>query len=170
MTAYHHLTPYECEDNFFSRIGQEWMLVTAKHPETGSFNTMTASWGGTGILWGKPVAFAFIRPQRYTFPFIEAADTLTLSFYPESMRDALTYCGRFSGRDHDKVTACGFHPEADEDGMVWFSEAHTVLKCRKLYAEFLKETAFQSEAALSNYPQKDFHKMYICEITDILKK
>lgn len=49
------LTVSELKDNMFHAIGKEWMLVTAGTPE--KFNTMTASWGGTGILWGKPVAF-----------------------------------------------------------------------------------------------------------------
>ena len=54
----------------FEKIGSEWMLITAeKH---GKVNTMTASWGGLGILWGKPVATAYIRPQRYTKEFVDA--------------------------------------------------------------------------------------------------
>ena len=59
----------ELTDNLFQTIGKEWMLVTAGTPE--KFNTMTASWGGTGWLWNKPVAFVFIRPERYTYEFIE---------------------------------------------------------------------------------------------------
>ena len=46
------------------------MLVTAE--KDGKVNTMTASWGGVGIMWGKPVAYVFIRPQRYTKEFIDA--------------------------------------------------------------------------------------------------
>ena len=29
-------------------------------------NTMTASWGGLGVLWRKPTAAIYVRPQRYT--------------------------------------------------------------------------------------------------------
>ena len=71
----------ELQDNMFDAIGKEWMLVTAGTQE--KFNMMTASWGGTGILWGKPVAFIFIRPERYTYEFIEEGDKLTLSFLGE---------------------------------------------------------------------------------------
>lgn len=56
-------------ENFFESISKEWMLVTAGTPE--HFNTMTASWGGIGFLWNKPVAFVFIRPERYTYEFAE---------------------------------------------------------------------------------------------------
>ena len=40
--------------NPFTKIGSEWMLITAGG-ESGC-NTMTASWGGLGVLWGKNVA------------------------------------------------------------------------------------------------------------------
>ena len=47
----------DLKDNFFEAIGKEWMLITAGTKE--KFNTMTASWGGIGWLWNKPVAFVF---------------------------------------------------------------------------------------------------------------
>ena len=68
----------DLKDNFFEAIGKEWMLITAGTKE--KFNTMTASWGGIGWLWNKPVAFVFVRPERYTYEFIEKSDSLTLSF------------------------------------------------------------------------------------------
>ena len=45
--------------NPFTKIGSEWMLITAG--DQSGYNTMTASWGGLGVLWGKNVAFIFIR-------------------------------------------------------------------------------------------------------------
>lgn len=42
---------------------------------------MTVSWGGLGELWGKDVAFIFIRPQRYTYEFIERENYFTMSFF-----------------------------------------------------------------------------------------
>ena len=62
----------------FTMIGKEWMLVSAERD--GVVNTMTASWGGMGILWNKKVAFVFLRPQRYTKEFIDQKDCFTLSF------------------------------------------------------------------------------------------
>lgn len=74
------------------------------------FNMMTASWGGTGVLWAKPVAFIFIRPERYTYQFIEEGETLTLSFLGEEHKDIHKICGSKSGRDIDKVAATGLKP------------------------------------------------------------
>ena len=47
-------------------IGGEWMLVTAG--DEASCNTMTASWGHLGCLWGHndPTAVIYLRPSRYT--------------------------------------------------------------------------------------------------------
>ena len=50
------------QEDVFSLIGKEWMLITAGNIQ--HFNTMTASWGGLGWLWNKPVAFIFVRPER----------------------------------------------------------------------------------------------------------
>lgn len=37
--------------NPFKKIGKEWMLVTAGDEQ--KWNTMTASWGFAGVMWGK---------------------------------------------------------------------------------------------------------------------
>ena len=75
----------DLKENFFEAIGKEWMLVTAGTKE--KFNTMTASWGGIGWLWNKPVAFVFIRPERYTYCLLYTSPSprdLTTSRMPSS--------------------------------------------------------------------------------------
>ena len=98
----------ELSENFFEAIGKEWMLVTAGNKE--AFNTMTASWGGIGWLWNKPVAFVFVRPERYTYEFIEKGDFLTLSFLGEENKKIHSVCGSKSGREVDKVKETGLKP------------------------------------------------------------
>ena len=84
----------ELQDNPFSLIGDKWMLITAGDAE--KCNTMTASWGGVGVMWGAPAATCYIRPQRYTREFADSSDTVTLSFFPEEYRQdiktALNMC------------------------------------------------------------------------------
>lgn len=53
---------------------------------------MTVSWGGIGELWGKDVAMIFIRPQRYTYEFIEREDYFTMSFFEKEYKKALSLC------------------------------------------------------------------------------
>ena len=77
--AFKSIDPKNISENMFKKIGDDWMLITAGDRE--KLNTMTASWGCTGILWGKPVAVCFMRPQRYTHDFMDAQEQYTLSFY-----------------------------------------------------------------------------------------
>ena len=106
----------ELSENFFEAIGKEWMLVTAGNKE--AFNTMTASWGGIGWLWNKPVAFVFVRPERYTYEFIEKGDFLTLSFLGEENKKIHAVCGSKSGREVDKVKETGLKPLFTAQGNV----------------------------------------------------
>ena len=79
----------DLSENFFEVIGKEWMLVTAGNKD--HFNTMTASWGGIGFLWNKPVVYVFIRPERYTFEFIEKSEYFTLSFWEKRTELSIRY-------------------------------------------------------------------------------
>ena len=79
------IDPKELDQNVFSMIGEQWMLVTAGTAER--CNTMTASWGGLGVLWGKPVATVYIRPQRYTLEFVERENCFCLLYTSPSPRD-----------------------------------------------------------------------------------
>jgi flavin reductase (DIM6/NTAB) family NADH-FMN oxidoreductase RutF len=153
-------------DNPFKLIGKDWMLITAGAPE--KFNTMTASWGGLGVLWERTVAFCFIRPTRYTYEFVERSRTFTLSFFEEKHRKALSFCGSHSGRDRDKIREAGLTPVKDE-GYVYFKEARLVLACRKLYFQDISPDRFLEEKISDLYPQKDYHRMYVGEIVQCLK-
>lgn len=162
------INPNQINDNVFKLIGSDWMLVTAADKD-GGFNSMTASWGGLGVLWNKPVCFCFIRPQRYTFGFAERGDSITLSFFGEEYRDALVVFGTKSGRDTDKVKETGLTPVKYENG-VYYGEARLVLTAKTLYADYLKKDCFLDLTPLSNYKTDDFHRMYICEITQCFEK
>ncbi len=157
------IDPREIRDNAVQLIGNDWMLVTAGTLE--HFNMMTASWGGLGFMWKKPVVFVVIRPQRHTFRFMEAGEVFTLSFFSHEYHKALNVCGTTSGRDTDKVAASGLTPYVTESGSVSFTEARLVLECRKLYAEALNPEAFLDKTIVPEwYAAGDFHKMYIAEI------
>ena len=161
----------ELKDNMFDAIGKEWMLVTAGTPE--KFNMMTASWGGTGILWGKPVAFIFIRPERYTYEFIEKGDKLTLSFWGEVHREIHKICGSQSGRDIDKVAASGLKPYVTEEGYIGYEQARLVLECKKLYADSIDADNFVDKLLINRWYGEEyggFHKMYILEIEHVIVK
>ena len=156
------------DQNVFSLIGEQWMLITAGTAER--CNTMTASWGGLGVLWGKPVATVYIRPQRYTLEFVEREEKFTLAFFGEAYRKALALCGSKSGRDMDKVKECGF-TVATAEGAPYFKEADLVLVCKKAYWQDMDPTHFlDGEIDGKWYPEKDYHRIFIGEIETVLKK
>ena len=77
--------------NPFTQIGKGWFLVTAGDEKAS--NTMTVSWGMIGELWGKDVVAVFVRPQRYTYEFMEKYGDFTLSFFGGEYKKALSFCG-----------------------------------------------------------------------------
>lgn len=151
----------------FAAIGKQWMLVAAQKPD-GTVNAMTASWGGMGVMWGKNVVFVFVRPQRYTREFIDAAGRFTLSFFPEQHRPALAYLGKVSGRDEpNKIAKTGLTVE-NLDGAPAFAEAETAIVCRPLYAGRIDPAAFLADGIDAQwYPDKDYHIVYVAEVESI---
>lgn len=158
------LDPKRLDENVFSLFDDQWTLITAG--TTDHCNTMTASWGGLGVLWHKNVATIYVRPQRYTYEFIENSDYFTLSFFDEEWRQQLNYCGTVSGREADKIAACGFHVGVAEQAP-YIQEARLVLVCKKRYWNDL-DPAHMDDEALENYDENDYHRMYIGEIVKVL--
>ena len=160
------ISVHELQMNPVTAIAQDWMLVTAGCGE-GAYNTMTASWGHIGELWGLPTTVAYVRPQRYTKQFVDREDLYTLCFF-DGKKQELAYLGSHSGRDGDKVAAVGFTP-AFGDGYTYFEEARLVLVCRKLYRAPLKAEGFLDTAVMDKcYPERDFHDLYVGEIVKVL--
>ena len=161
--------PKTLTNNPFTLIGDQWMLITAGTPD--HCNTMTASWGGVGIMWAAPAATCYIRPQRYTKEFVDQNEYFSLCFFDEGYREQLNYCGKTSGRDADKIKACGFTVEAGAGNTPYFAEAELVLVCRKQYAQEMKPECMLDPAIDGTfYPQKDYHTMYIGQIVEAYKR
>lgn len=161
----------ELKINPFDLIGKDWMLVTAGNEERG-YNTMTASWGHLGSIWGhhggSATAVIYVRPQRYTKEFVDREEYFTLCFFHEKYHKALGYLGSHSGRDCDKVAHVGMTP-VFADGTTYFAEAKLVLICRKLYQAPLQEEFFLDKSVVEDcYPKRDFHDLYIGQIEKAL--
>lgn len=160
--------PYELKGNPFQEIGRDWFLITAGNAE--KYNTMTASWGFMGVMWGAPSFVCAVRTNRHTFGFMEGNDIYTISFFDEDYRSALNFCGSKSGRDHDKAKETGLTP-VEIDGAVTFAEAKRVIVCRKRYAEMMKPEAFTSKETYDRWYSTDpMHKQYIGEILAVYEK
>lgn len=166
--AFKEIAIEELQFNPFTKIGKEWLLITAGNRT--KHNTMTASWGGLGIMWGKNIATVYIRPQRYTKEFVDANDTFTLAFFKEEYRKALNICGTKSGKDCDKEAEAGLTPYYIDETTA-FEEADLIFVCKKQYhQEMLPECFDEKENDEKWYPKKDYHVMYMAEIEKVLVK
>lgn len=162
------ITTREIKDNVFQMIGSDWLLVTSGTPE--KVNTMTASWGGMGTMWGKDVAYVVVRPQRYTKEFIDVTGTLSLCILPEGNKKIYNYLGTVSGKTEDKIANSNLTPVFDNQ-IPYFQEARTVLLCRPLFAQAYDPECFLDKTLNEKwYPGKDYHTLYICEIEKVLVK
>ena len=159
------IKPKDFSQSPFALINQDWLLLSAE--KDGVTNGMTCSWGGIGVLWRKNVAFIFVRHQRYTYEFMEAADTFSLSFFDDPNHELLTYFGKTSGRDEDKISKAGLTLEKRLETPC-YKEAKLTFICKKLYSQDQDLSLFEDNHIVDDcYPNGDIHKMYIGEILDI---
>lgn len=163
--AFKEVSPYEFKESAFQVIGKDWLLVSGEYE--GKSNAMTASWGGLGIMWGKPVAYIFIRPSRYTKEFVDKAEGLSLCVFPEAYRKMMSYFGTVSGRDEDKIQKAELTVLHDAD-RTYYQEARVAMLCRKLYAQELKKECFIDKSCDEKWYDNDYHTMYVVEIEKLL--
>ena len=153
---------YDLPYNVFQEINKNWTLISAKDP-AGKVNTMTASWGMMGELWGKEAVTVYIRQSRYTKEFVDAQDYFTVSLF-DGYKKELGLLGSKSGRDGDKVAEAGFTPELVE-GQPTFAQSKCVLICKKMYQDDIALSDMSQELKDRWYGDGDYHTMYIGEIT-----
>ena len=168
MSEFKEITVKDFPLNPFE-IKNKWMLITAAKAD-GTVNTMTASWGSFGVMWNKEVVFVVIRPQRYTKEFVDSADSFSLTFFDKNYLKDLGYLGKVSGRDEDKIAKTGL-TIAKDNNIPYFEEAETVIFAKKLFLQPIEADSFLYKEIIDQwYPEKDFHTLYIAEITKILTK
>lgn len=169
MDAFKPLKADSFDFSPFRMIGKEWMLITAE--KEGKVNSMTASWGGLGVMWNKNVAFIVVRKSRYTKEFIDSSDNFSISFFDrEKYGKMLTYMGTVSGRDENKVKKSGLTINHYE-GIPYYNEASKVLLCKKMCCQPIKPESFVTEQIDEQwYADKDYHDLYIGEIVEILTR
>ncbi len=152
----------------FELIGKDWMLITAKMGA--KVNTMTAAWGGLGVMWGKDVAYIVVRESRYTKEFLDKSDTFSLTFFQEPPRGELKYLGAVSGRDEDKIANAKLELLFD-GGTPFIGDGTLIFICRKMAAiPITEETILDKDMVKKWYPDGDYHTLYIGEITKVLAR
>lgn len=149
-------------------LGAENALLTAGTADRR--NTMTIGWCQAGRLWNLPTCTVYVRPERYTYQFMEEQEYFTVSVLPKERKDAMALCGTKSGRDMDKIKECGLTVRTGAGGAPFFQEAELVLVCRTLYAQDLDPVCVLpagEEQILPSYGAKGgWHRAYTGEIVE----
>jgi flavin reductase (DIM6/NTAB) family NADH-FMN oxidoreductase RutF len=137
------------------------LLVTAG--AGGKVNAMTIGWGTIGPIWGKHIMCVLVRPSRYTFSLLEQSTSFTVCLPTAGMRAAVQFCGQYSGRDQDKLAACGLttmpslHVQAPAiDG------CPVVYECRIVHTNDVIPANLAKD--ITSYPKGNYHRLYYGEI------
>jgi len=150
----------------FALYNKRWALVTAGRKD--SFNTMTISWGGLGTLWNRDVATVYIRPERYTYRFLNENERFTISFFPEQYREDLMLLGTLSGRDGDKLAKTKLTARELAPGVMGFKQAKVTLVCRKIFWQDMDKANIDPAIAKQVYANAQVHRIFIGEVEQVL--
>lgn len=159
-------------ENFNTRIvhlfDRQWLLLTCGDFATRQYNAMTISWGSLGFIWGRPFVQVMVRPQRYTYEFMEHYHTFSVCAFPPEYRQALSLLGTQSGREGDKLGTAGLTvTSASCIQAPIYAEAELAIECRKMYWQDLDPAHFILPDIAKNYPIHDYHRLYFGEIVAI---
>lgn len=156
----------------FRVFGTQNALLTAG--DRSSCNTMTIGWCQLGRLWSLPACTVYVRPERYTYQFMESHDYFTVSILPASEKQTMAFCGTKSGRDVDKIRECGLTVCYGAGDAPFFDEAELVLVCKKIYAQDMDQAFVTAEAEtiLSHYGEGrgNWHRMYVGQVVEAYTK
>jgi flavin reductase (DIM6/NTAB) family NADH-FMN oxidoreductase RutF len=166
----HPVDPKTLSPEIFQVFGTQNALLTAG--DKGGCNTMTIGWCQLGRLWSLPVCTVFVRPERYTYQFMENHDYFTVSVLPASEKQTMAFCGSKSGRDVDKIKECGLTVRYGAVDAPFFDEAEWVLVCKKLYVQDLNESCvLDKEKILPQYGAKGgWHRAYTGQVIEAYTK
>lgn len=114
--------------DIFTLVGEDFGILTAGAP--GSENAMVTSWGGWGIVFGKPGMFHFLRSNRYTLEKMREESCYTVSFFDEEFKNDIMPFGMKSGRDTDKMKETALTVVRTPDGNPAWKEAALIVECR----------------------------------------
>ena len=154
----------ELSPEIFRVFGTQNALLTAGNRE--GCNTMTIGWCGLGRIWNLPACTVYVRPERYTYGFMEDQEYFTVSVPLLAAHDRIKVFGTKSGRDTDKLAESGMTLAFTESGVPYVAESEWVLVCRKLYVQEMKGECLTDKGPEKFYQGEGWHKMYIGEVVE----
>ena len=140
------------------------LLVSAGRD--GKANAMTIGWATVGVIWGRQIMNVLVRPSRYTFALLEQSDSFTVCVPHPDMRQAVEYCGQYSGRDGDKLAACKLATMPSTGikapGLVG---CPVIYECRIVHKNDVNPPTLARD--ITAYPRGDYHRIYSGQIVAV---
>jgi flavin reductase (DIM6/NTAB) family NADH-FMN oxidoreductase RutF len=140
------------------------------------YNSMVIGWGTIGVGFAKPLFTVFVKPERYTYQFIDKSEIFTVSYIDEKLYNKFMPYGTKSGKDINKEEVCGTHIKFLDDGGITFEEAVEVYVCKIIAKAHLTEEDVHQELVdmykgnVKAYPTTKPHTMYVGEINGHYKR
>lgn len=146
------------------------ILLTTKAGST--VNTMTIGWGKIGIEWNRPVFIAYVRETRYTKQLLEEGGEFTVNIpYGDFDSKILSYCGKISGRDTNKIQDLNLTlVDSDIVKVPGIQELPLTLECKVIYKQQQDLNSMPQSVIDRFYPVvdetgfQDYHIAYYGEI------
>ena len=121
------ISPEELTDNVFKLIGKDFTVITAGKADL--YNSMIASFGGWGILFGEPTTWCFLRANRYTLEIIAKEKSYTMSYFADEYKDQILFLGSKSGRNSEKMRENTLTMIQTPSENISYEEARLIIEC-----------------------------------------
>ena len=132
--------------------------------------------GWIGIGYAKPIFTVYVKPERYTYQFIDKREIFTVSYIDKQLFGKFAVYGSKSGKDINKEEASGSHIKFLDDVGITFEEVTEVYVCKIIAKAQITENDVSQEIInnynkylnlyFSTYP----HSFYIGEIIGHYKR
>ena len=113
-------------------------------------NVLTIGW--TGIVCTRPpMTYISVRPERYSHDIIKKSGEFVINLTTSAMCRETDLCGVKSGKDMDKLAACGFH----------------TVPAQKVSVPIIEECPLSLECKVTEEKLLGSHTMFLAEIVGI---
>ena len=142
------------------------LLVSAR--KDGKSNVMTIGWGLIGVLWGMPVFMVAVRPSRFSHGVIEESGEFTVNVPGDGMGDVVEYCGKVSGKKHDKFAECKLSLlKARKVRVPVIKECKLHYECKVVHKLEVVPSLVPANVKKTFYPRGDHHTVYFGKIVAV---
>ncbi len=140
-------------------------VLLASQGKSGKPNAMAIGWGTVGVVWGRAMFVVLVRPSRHTYKLMEEIDDFTVNVAPPELKDAVTYCGTASGRDHDKLKEKKLttSPGKKVKSPI-IEECILHYECKVVHKNDVIKNELAKAIISEFYPEGDYHRIYFGEI------